>query len=120
LFIAKGLLTSLKPVGELGHDLGPEEAQILEAFVGHRGELHKLLSKRFVGPSPKTKVMANKRQASVTLNVTGRTAALSLIPVGVGAGFWLMMGSEEPTLAVPPEAPPRPSEPVPMAPAPTP
>lgn len=105
LFIGKGLLASLAPVAELKHDLGPEQVEVLEAFVANRDELHKLMTKRFVGPAPKTKVMTNRRQASVTLTVTGRTAALTLIPFVGGAGAWLLMGSAEPEPAMAPAAP---------------
>ncbi len=122
LFIGKGLLTSLSPVAELKHDMGPEQVKVLEALVAHRDELHKLMSKRFVGPAPRTKVMANKRQASVTLNVTGKTAALTLIPFLGGAGAWFMLGSAEPEPAMAPvqAAPAEPLPPEKPAPAPKP
>ena len=120
LFIGKGLLASLDPVAELKADLGPEETQVIEALVEHRGELHKLMAKNFVGPAPKTKVMANKRQASVTLNVTGRTGTLTLIPFLGGMGAWLMLsGAEEPPMAAPVEAHPMPA-PLPAEPTPAP
>lgn len=119
LFLGKGLLASLDPIAAQKHDMGPEEAQVLAAVVAHRDELHKLMAKHFVGPAPKTKVMANKRQASVSLNVTGRTGALSLIPFIGGMGAYFMLGRQEASMPPEAEAMPAPMEPQP-APAPTP
>jgi len=106
LFIAKGVLASLDPIADQKHDLSPEDTKIFAALIAHRDELHKLLAKRFVGPAPKTKVMANKRQASVTLDVTGRTGALTLIPFGAGMGAYFLAARQEPAVIQAPAPPP--------------
>jgi hypothetical protein len=112
LFLAKAFVASLDPVAELGHDLSAEDAALLGALVQHRDEIHKLLAGMLVGPSPKTRVLVHKAQASVTLKVTGKTASLTLFPMAAGAIFWLTAARAEPMSPIPVEAiEPQPEEP---------